>query len=577
MSFRVLVLASSLIPSVVIGIIRPLMYLTQSGEVSLRVRHSRFRPARLSDYDWCDIAVFCRSCDITDLRDLYQLKLRKKKVVFEIDDNFQQIPLTSSVAIYHRAFYRLYIVKRFYELSDLTRVYSSLMFQQVLSHGGKPTLINSYFDTSIINNIAPTASSCPLKIVYATSRPADVSLEGSLFDAVAQILKRYRGSIEFHLWRDEMPESLQLVDGVVLKKRIRNYERYLKVFYREGYQIGLAPGVSHPFFSSKTNNKYRELAGSRVAGIYSNVPPYSDCVTHCTNGLLVGNSSNDWFVAIELLVNNHLLRSRIIDKAFSDITCHYSFANSLNDWRDALQSVAKVSHQYNSSLFSPRASRLSFQLVSLTSFRDFRVEFFESALGSLSLSTVAYHRIFNSLSSYLEARLSGRPADIVFLLIDSLNFLPELTQVVELSVNIVIDISCCHDGDEHVVNGILEALKPSETVPKWVIRPSQKSLFPDPLFSEKSPYVVVVNQDSASLSHYYSLDGYPAAYMSLCDMSFPLSGAHLCSPAARATARVRFYCSVRLQKVRAYIYWLDIASSLWVRGITSAVKRLRAF
>ena len=111
---NVLIILPGFIPSSIIGILRPLTSLESHGEINLRARPSRTSLFLYSDIDWCDIAVFCRNCETSDLMTLYELKRKGKKVVYEIDDNFQEISLNTDIGVYHRVFFRQHTLKRFF-------------------------------------------------------------------------------------------------------------------------------------------------------------------------------------------------------------------------------------------------------------------------------------------------------------------------------------------------------------------------------------------------------------------------------------------------------------------------------
>ncbi|WP_298627796.1 hypothetical protein, partial [uncultured Legionella sp.] len=121
---NILVIVPDIIPSVVIGLLKPLIALEQQRKVNLRLHIQ----ARLSlptaglikrDSTWCDVAVFGRNTEMADLRLLYQLKRLKKRIIYEIDDNFEQISLNTPIGIYHRNYFRLHVVRRFFQLADM--------------------------------------------------------------------------------------------------------------------------------------------------------------------------------------------------------------------------------------------------------------------------------------------------------------------------------------------------------------------------------------------------------------------------------------------------------------------------
>lgn len=76
--------------------------------------------------------------------------------------------------------------------------------------------------------------------------------------------------------------------------------------YQASYQIhiGLAPLLSTPFNQGKSFIKFLDIAVMGGVGIYSNRYPYTEIVRHGENGLLVGDSPNEWQVALHYLLNN---------------------------------------------------------------------------------------------------------------------------------------------------------------------------------------------------------------------------------------------------------------------------------
>jgi hypothetical protein len=339
---KVLVILSGFIPSTIIGVLRPLVSLEKLKEIKLHVVHSKVTMFIDNEVEWCDIAVFCRNCEISDLSILYKLKTQGKKVVYEIDDNFEEIPLSSVIGRDHRYFSRLHVLKRFFQLSDVTRVYSNRLMQRAALHGARTQLIRSYFDKKLIDLLNRTASSGKVKIAYPTGRIDHNGLEDKIFSAVKYVLQKHPGLVEFHLWRSSTPKLLIGMPGVVLNKGSMSYDKFVKSFYTAGFDIGLAPGIDIPFFHSKTNNKYREFGGCGVAGIYSNFPPYAGSIVHEETGLLTGDSSSEWEAAIERLVFDRDLRLKIVANAKNDIFLNYSFEQSVESWRDCFSSLKYV-------------------------------------------------------------------------------------------------------------------------------------------------------------------------------------------------------------------------------------------
>ena len=338
---KVLVFAPGLIPSVVIGVLRPLVALERSGEVSLRLRFGSVPAFSGSDMKWCDVAVFCRSSEMTDLNYLYQLKRLGKKIIYEIDDNFEEIPLNTAVGVHHRAFHRLHAFRRFISISDLVRVYSERMRVRAEAYGADVWLVRSYFDADILKHEAEPRKSSKVRIAYPTGRMDDPRLEQLLYGALRRVLIKHRERIEVNLWRKTCPGQLAGLQGAVLHAGVDGYEAFVREFYGQGYDIGLAPLLDEPFFQSKSNNKYREFGGCGVAGIYSDMPPYSDCVINGRSGILAANTVEAWEEAIDMLVQNEAQRGSIAKVAWQDVTENYSFASAVESYRNCIREVVK--------------------------------------------------------------------------------------------------------------------------------------------------------------------------------------------------------------------------------------------
>ena len=350
---KVLVFCPGLIPSVIIGVLRPLLALKKDKKIHLKVRLSGLNLFLKQEMGWCDVAVFCRNTEYRDLIYLYELKKLGKRVIYEIDDNFFELPLDTPVGYYHRNYMRLYVVKRFLELSDEVRVYSKIIQEIALKYNKNVFLINSYFDSQLLKNMTHNGGNEKIKIVYPTNRLDSPSLEQLLFKVIKKINELYKHKIEFHFWGKTKPKFLDEFNNAVMHQPILNYEQFILYFYSQQFDIGLAPLMEGRFYASKTNNKYREFGGCAIAGIYPNLPPYSDCIISKKNGILVENHEDNWVEALCLLIENAHLRQNIVDDAKADVLINYSFQKAVTQMMTSLEksihnnTYTNIEHDYN--------------------------------------------------------------------------------------------------------------------------------------------------------------------------------------------------------------------------------------
>lgn len=504
---NVLAVLPGFIPSTIIGVLRPLADLERQGEIKLRVRLSSLTILISHDINWCDVAVFCRNCEIKDLSVLYELKRKGKKIVYEIDDNFEEIPLTTYIGLHHRAFFRLHVLKRFFSLSEVTRVYSDRIFQRVVSHGGHPQVIRSYFDRSIVNGLSRRTPDGVTRIAYPTGRIDDDKLEETVFSAVRVILEKHAGKIEFHLWRSSVPRQLSGVSGVVLNKGVRSYEKFIQSFFQAGFDIGLAPGVDTPFFHSKTNNKYREFGGCGVAGIYSNFPPYTNSVTHEYSGLLVGGSTEEWVAAIERLMLDVKLRAWIVKNAAYDVRSNYSFESAVESWRECLRLLKEFKSEVPEWIPLSKQRPLYAQVHLRSSNEvDHRYEYLKLSIGALPMATLLH---FNSASEYLKSPVRPFLAASIFIISNKKELEPLSVLLPLQSFGAIVDLTTYGDDVGCAVSYLREV---ASGVPMTFLVTHEHTKAS--AIATVQDCVLVANRFSP-IAQEFSLEGYPAAYLEL--------------------------------------------------------------
>jgi hypothetical protein len=127
--------------------------------------------------------------------------------------------------------------------------------------------------------------------------------------------------VEAHFWGPRPPAELPAARHHAV---VHDYDRFLRRFSAAGFEIGLAPLADDIFHRSKTNTKFREYGACGIAGVYSDVEVYSDCVRHGETGLLVANDGEAWYRALRRLVDDVDLREKIQRQARVEVERHYS-------------------------------------------------------------------------------------------------------------------------------------------------------------------------------------------------------------------------------------------------------------
>lgn len=375
---KVLFLSEQLIPSSVIAVVKPFLELQKQNKLKFTIRYTNNYSER--DIIACDIVVLCRQFYPVNLTIIELARKHNKKIVYDIDDNFFELSVDNALGQYHRHPMHLYGLTEMIKNADAVRVYSHPMKEIADKYNNNVHLVKSYFDFSMIEGLRRNNHD-KIRIVYATSRGKNDNLAKIYLSAVARILEEFEGQVEFYAF-GQMPDELKDFKNTIKLSYKPNYSQFIKLFYSYSFDIGLAPLLNDRFHNSKTNNKFREYGAMGVCGVYSDVPIYSECVTHGVNGMLVDNSSESWYIAIKQLITDKELREKIRRNATVDVKTYYSMENTYNDWMRIINTLPDVpTAEFNNIL------RLNVGTAIDTRFRytDLRIDAFYNVMGFCSI------------------------------------------------------------------------------------------------------------------------------------------------------------------------------------------------
>jgi glycosyltransferase involved in cell wall biosynthesis len=356
---RILAILPGFIPSTIICVVKPFLELHRTGHINARITLERLVSQK--DLKWAELVVFCRNTEPKYSPIMNHLLARSIPFIYELDDNFFELPLSSEFGKYHRDPERLAMLTNYMKFAGLVRVYSKPLLEKAKALNPSAKQVPGPIDLNLIQWPAKPAEK-KIRLVYGTSRIQD-ELSAIFTPALIRILKEYTGRVEAHFW-GAVPSELRGQPGVIYHPTIPNYDRFIRQFSRSGFDIGLAPLPGDLFCRSKTNNKFREYGACRIAGIYSDVDVYSDCVTHGENGLLVANDTNSWYQGLVKLIEDDVLRESIKQKAREFVQERYSqdkfetlWLNHIHETLAAKNQAVSLNRVLNETVQNPTPSR----------------------------------------------------------------------------------------------------------------------------------------------------------------------------------------------------------------------------
>ncbi len=331
----VLAVLPQLIPSTLIGVVKPLLALHRDRRIRLDVALEswvgRRRIAR------ADVVVFCRNTEPRYAAPLDTAVALGKPVIYELDDNFFAMPPGMPGAEYHRDPVRLGTLERYLRNASLVRVYSETLQARVALLNPRVYRVEGLIDWDLVPMAPPPRSPTTRRIVYATSRLQD-TLASTFMAELCRVLDAFAGRVEawFLGYR---PSELAGRSDVHFVEFVRDYDAFFRRFARAGFDVGLAPLPDDEFHRSKSDNKFREYAASRIAGIYSDVQVYRNCVVPDRTGLLVSGVPGAWFSAMTRLIGDDALRTQVQVEAWTYARARYGMAQSKEAWLTHLEAA----------------------------------------------------------------------------------------------------------------------------------------------------------------------------------------------------------------------------------------------
>lgn len=177
-----------------------------------------------------------------------------------------------------------------------------------------------------------------VRIVYAAGRDHIDLFNEYIKPSLDDLLDKYGEKIEIvlmgiHPNLGKYGEHIQLYDTMPYDE----YKQFMSVHH---FDLGLAPLYDTPFSNRKYFNKYIEYSKFGIAGLYSNVMPYTFVVRNRENGLLVENSVSEWKRAIFFSIEHILEMKRMAVRAQQQMLANYSYKTQRQLWDDWITELA---------------------------------------------------------------------------------------------------------------------------------------------------------------------------------------------------------------------------------------------
>ena len=270
------------------------------------------------------------------------------KLIYEIDDDLVNMDTTQPD--FKRYEEKINVVRYLAENASCVTVTTDSLKASLLGFNSNIEIIpNALTDSWKLDELFEIKDKKTIKIGYmgTTTHENDLKL---IEEAIKNIQLNSDKKIVFEMvgGTDSSFKGMSRVNIPVNKRHYPNFVEWLQ--NAVNWDIAIAPLVKNNNINeSKSELKYLEYTALNVPGVYSDVGPYSKCIVHEDNGLLVKNNSvYEWEINMKKLIESKELREKILKNAKKDIFKNYVLDRLVNNWEIFLN---KFKRDKNSLLF----------------------------------------------------------------------------------------------------------------------------------------------------------------------------------------------------------------------------------
>lgn len=302
---HVLLIYRAMIPSVRLCGHCQLEELDRRG--ALAYRAVRTEALKDADLNWADIVLLGRLDSWFEHHLAKQASRAGKYLIYILDDDLLNVPKNMPSGVYHSRLQVRTHIAGMIGLSNAVLSPSPLLLEKYAVDGRQGILvIEPAVDPVVYKPHDPTA---PVKIGFAGSLDRAEDVERILEEALLRIRDVYGDKVCFAFY-GPMPSFGQDL-GAQHIPYCDSYSEYRKTINALAWDIGLAPMPDTPFHACKHYNKFTEYAAAGVAGVFSDVPPYTRLKEEIGIGVFCENCSQAWFEAVSQLVEDRESREQI--------------------------------------------------------------------------------------------------------------------------------------------------------------------------------------------------------------------------------------------------------------------------
>lgn len=265
-------------------------------------------------------------------------------IILDMDDLLTQVPAPHPTYAHYQKIKSSLI--KLLEMVDIVTVTNNRLKEYYQRYNPNVYVLSNFLDKQIWNrNVLPEGKKMADKIVIGyAGLPTHAYDFKAVTPAIKYILSKYNDKVCFK-FIGCVPDGLAGLSGVDYISELVSYHEYANTIMDNNFDFVIAPLEDNVFNRCKSNIKFLEYSICGYAGIYSAVGPYIDSIAPDETGVLVKNTTDEWIMAMELLINNPELRHTLGRNAFNYVKTNYSPEERLKEWSQLYSQIAASSRE----------------------------------------------------------------------------------------------------------------------------------------------------------------------------------------------------------------------------------------
>jgi glycosyltransferase involved in cell wall biosynthesis len=335
---RILFVANANVPTLQLSFEKPLRPMVARGEIAtdlLTEQELNETPGQSGDQTEADgvnrrldgfdpsVIIFCRYSGPASKHVLEWARRNCVPVIYHIDDDLLAVPTDIGQRKFelHNSPQRLATVRSLLTSADLVYASTEKLRTRLLGYfPGLPVLSGTIYCSGAVIRRPTVKPRCTVGYMASADHAHNLQM---VVPAVELLLDR-NPNVRFELFGSiPIPEALiRFGDRVTTAPPVAEYSMFLEEFASRAWDIGICPLAPISFNLMKANTKWVEYTSSGAAVVASKATVYDEC---CSDGCgILASTQDEWFEALDLLVNDHEARLSMIGRAQAKLERDYN-------------------------------------------------------------------------------------------------------------------------------------------------------------------------------------------------------------------------------------------------------------